>query len=132
MAKRFLALVLSCVMLMSLCAPALAAEATGTNMEETPVGADAYIDPMEEVTLTTPTLGAGAATSGSCGVTGADVRWSFDTGTGTLTISGTGAMMSFEKSRECPWYTYANSITKVVVSSGVTSTGDSAFASLKT
>lgn len=74
---------------------------------------------------------ASAATSGTCGATGNDhVTWSFDTATGTLTISGTGAMADYtvnDTGDDRPWKDYAESITKVQISEGVTSLGNSAF-----
>ena len=71
-----------------------------------------------------------AATSGTCGATGSDVKWNFDTATGTLTISGTGAMADYtvnDTGDDRPWKDYAESITKVQISEGVTSLGKSAF-----
>ena len=47
---------------------------------------------------------------------------------GTLTISGNGAMRSFGKKTELPWYEYRNEIKKVVVSEGITLIGNYAFA----
>ena len=47
-----------------------------------------------------------------------------------LTISGTGAMPNYTSSSEQPWYYNRNSITKVVLDTGVTSVGDNAFAYL--
>ncbi len=47
---------------------------------------------------------------------------------GTLTISGNGAMRSFGKKTDLPWYEYRNEIKKVVVSEGVTLIGNYAFA----
>ena len=76
-----------------------------------------------------------AATSGTCGATGNEsaVKWSFDTATGTLTISGTGAMADYTVNGtvdDRPWKDYAESITKVQISEGVTSLGKSAFQNL--
>lgn len=72
-------------------------------------------------------LKAEAATSGSCGK---NVTWKFDSETGTLTISGTGAMKNYDWELEedwSPWTEYADKIQKVVIRKGVTSIGDSAF-----
>ena len=73
------------------------------------------------------------AMSGDCGATGSDVNWNFDTATGTLTISGTGAMADYTvdgTGDDRPWKVYAESITKVQISEGVTSLGKSAFQNL--
>ena len=78
--------------------------------------------------------GSGAistAMSGDCGATANDhVTWSFDKSSGTLTISGTGAMADYtikDTVDDRPWKDYAESITKVQISEGVTSLGNSAF-----
>lgn len=76
-----------------------------------------------------------AATSGTCGATGheSDVTWSFDKTSGTLTISGSGAMADYTVNGtgdDRPWKDYAESITKVQISEGVTSLGKSAFQNL--
>ena len=72
-----------------------------------------------------------AAMSGDCGATGNDhVTWSFDESSGTLTISGTGAMADYtvnDTGDDRPWKDYAESITKVQISEGVTSLGNSVF-----
>ena len=46
---------------------------------------------------------------------------------GTLTISGTGAMADWTSASNVPWYSERESITSVVVNSGVTSIGGYAF-----
>ena len=75
-----------------------------------------------------------AATSGTCGATAKDhVTWSFDKSSGTLTISGSGAMADYTVNGtgdDRPWKDYAESITKVQISEGVTSLGKSAFQNL--
>ena len=65
-----------------------------------------------------------AATSGSCGT---GVTWKLSSG--TLTVSGSGAMSDYEYGTQ-PWFGSADSITKVVVGSGVTHIGDCAFEDL--
>ena len=71
--------------------------------------------------------------SGTCGAQGDNLTWTLDSD-GTLTISGTGAMANYEDTignngfvTSAPWGEYAASINSVVVSSGVTSIGNSAF-----
>ena len=52
------------------------------------------------------------------------------TGSGTnqmLTISGTGDMPNFTNASDQPWYSQRDNITSVVISSGVTSIGSTAF-----
>jgi len=66
---------------------------------------------------------AWAGDSGSCGE---NVTYSFVSSTGTLTISGTGAMNDYSYSN-VPWRTYSSDIKKVVINNGVTSIGDGAF-----
>lgn len=62
------------------------------------------------------------AASGTCGDA---VSWELDISSGTLTISGDGAMYDFDKA---PWYNSKDSITTVVILSGVASIGENAFA----
>ena len=62
--------------------------------------------------------------SGNCGANGDNVTWTLD-GDRVLTISGTGAMVDY--SENSSWYTYRESILEVVIESGVTSIGSSAF-----
>ncbi len=67
---------------------------------------------------------AEAATSGSCGL---NLRWSFDTSTYVLTITGTGTMTDYSSSSSVPWYDYRYSIKSVSLPDGLTSIGDYAF-----
>ncbi len=64
--------------------------------------------------------------SGNCGKDGSNVTWTLDS-TGFLTISGTGEMADYQNSSSRPWYGNSLKITKVEISDGVTSIGDSAF-----
>ena len=51
---------------------------------------------------------------------------------GVLYINGTGNMeIDFEYITEIPWYSIRNDITKIVVSEGITSVSDSAFADFR-
>jgi hypothetical protein len=47
--------------------------------------------------------------------------------TGTLTVSGTGAMTDFANSASAPWYDLADNIQAIVLGEGVTSVGANAF-----
>ena len=73
--------------------------------------------------------------SGKCGATGdrSDVTWQLtentdDPSTYTLTIRGSGAMEDYLMSSNQPWRSFRDQITSVVVSPGVTSIGNLAFA----
>ncbi len=68
------------------------------------------------------TASAGTVT-GTCGE---NLTWTFDDSTGTLTISGTGAMDDYDYNNR-PWESYEYDIIKVVINNGVTSIGDDAF-----
>ncbi|MDE5737233.1 MAG: leucine-rich repeat domain-containing protein, partial [Oscillospiraceae bacterium] len=63
-------------------------------------------------------------TSGTCGE---NLTWNFKKSTGTLTISGTGAMEDWRDGRKCPWYHLHEDIKKVVLEDGITTIGDSSF-----
>ena len=70
------------------------------------------------------------AMSDTCGAEGneSNVTWTFENG--TLTISGTGAMKNFtanSQKDERPWKDYISSITKGIVTHGVTNVGDRTF-----
>ncbi|MBQ7122620.1 MAG: leucine-rich repeat domain-containing protein [Clostridia bacterium] len=79
------------------------------------------------LSVLTPALNAQAATNGTCGQ---NLTWEFDSYTGTLTISGTGEMDKWgaEYQTFSPWNDVRDQIKKVVISEGVTSIGDWAFA----
>ncbi len=64
------------------------------------------------------------AQSGTCG---ANLSWTLDTESSTLTISGTGAMTNYTYSSKAPWYSYRESIKTVKIGSSVTSIGENAF-----
>lgn len=73
--------------------------------------------------------GATVVDSGYCGGEGdgKNLTWSLDSD-GVLTISGEGKMGRWIDLSSVPWYTNRSKIKRVVVGSGVTSIGDSAFA----
>lgn len=68
------------------------------------------------------------SSSGPIDIANSTLTWLFDSGTGTLTISGTGPMPNFTASTQ-PWISHRPNITKVVLENGVTSVGTSAFQS---
>ena len=63
-----------------------------------------------------------AAESGTCG---ADLSWSFDEG--TLTITGSGDMTDFPENTMSPWYHLREEILKISLPEGLTSVGSLAF-----
>ena len=63
-----------------------------------------------------------ATTTGTTG----DCTWSFDDTTGTLTVSGNGAMADYTNGSQ-PWYAYKDSIKTVIVEKGVTAVSEYAF-----
>lgn len=73
---------------------------------------------------------AEAATSGTCGE---NLTWVFDTNTGTLTISGTGAMDDYSHTYGImpPWCDYNESVYFVSLPDGLTNISDHAFQNTK-
>ena len=70
-------------------------------------------------------IGASAAgTSGKCGLS---AYWSFDSSTGTLTISGSGAMEDYEYENDYPWMDYRDSIQTIVIGDQITQIGRNTF-----
>ena len=67
-----------------------------------------------------------APTSGECGNNG-QVKWSFDGTTGILSITGKGAITSYDENFN-PWKSYRGDITAIAIGDGVTEIGDYAFA----
>ena len=86
------------------------------------------IDPSAAV-LTVRTM---STVSGTCGK---NVKWSLNTGTGVLTISGSGKMTNYTYGcigvTPAPWDDYRNQIKTVKIKSGVTSIGNYAFIETK-
>ena len=68
----------------------------------------------------------GASAAGTNGKCGPSAYWSFDSSTGTLTISGSGAMNDYEYG-DYPWMDYRNSIQTIVIGDQITQIGWNAF-----
>lgn len=66
--------------------------------------------------------------SGTCGE---NIIWTFNETTGTLEITGSGAISDYSNVSELPWYTYNSKIKYVVLSEGLTRIGDAAFDQFK-
>ena len=79
--------------------------------------------------VSTSFAAAGTPTKGNCGDADAPeaVKWEFDINTGTLTITGTGAMLDFDQAGYQPWYVWGDDITTVIIGEGVTRIGNYAF-----
>ena len=61
------------------------------------------------------------------GQCGDNAFWSFDEATGTLTITGEGAMDDYQVRDPAPWFNYHESVVRVVIESGITTIGSCAF-----
>lgn len=80
------------------------------------------------ILLCTNVIYTSAATdSGYCGK---GVAWSFDSGDGTLVISGAGRIDDYENISQTPWYTYRDGIVNLKIENGIEYIGNNAFASL--
>lgn len=67
------------------------------------------------------------------GICGDNLTWTLSS-SGTLSISGSGKMFDFsdtgkDNHPDTPWYEYRSSITSIIINTGVTSIGNSAFGS---
>lgn len=69
----------------------------------------------------------GASAAGTSGKCGPSAHWSFDSSTGTLTISGSGAMNDYEYGNDYPWMDYRDSIQTIVIGDQITQIGRYAF-----
>ena len=125
MKRRLLAILLSLTMMFTLVPTAWAVsdEENRTPMETSENGED-----------TEGSESVASAMGGTCGAEGAEVRWSFDSNTGVLTISGNGAMADYfftnnngEMHTTAPWKDFDADIKHVVIESGVTNIGSHAF-----
>ncbi|MCQ2455427.1 MAG: leucine-rich repeat protein [Clostridia bacterium] len=63
----------------------------------------------------------------SNGTCGENMTYSLDTGTGILSIRGTGTMTNYSTSNQAPWYNSKDLIKKIIIENGVTSIGAYAF-----
>ena len=80
---------------------------------------------MTGLFLLLTTLGAAAQNSGTTG----PLNWSYNAGTKTLSITGTGAMPDYASESDQPWYALRGGIKTVTIGSGVTTVGSNAFRS---
>ena len=131
MKKRAMSLLLALVMMLAL----LPAQTWATDTVDEPGEAEEQTMPAEpqkealkaEKTAEAPQVQAEAVTSGTCGAEGdgSNLRWSLSGC--VLTISGTGAMKNWKNYYDPSPWEKNDQITHVVIESGVTSIGNSAF-----
>ncbi len=69
----------------------------------------------------------GYPTSGTCGMDGDNLTWSFDEETNILTISGSGEMDWYDEKQEAPWTAFREMIIAVEFPDGLKSIGSYAF-----
>lgn len=60
------------------------------------------------------------------GTCGKDLQWSYELG--TLTITGSGAMVDYHTEEQVPWYSFREEIFRVELPEGLTRVGELAFA----
>ena len=79
-----------------------------------------------------PAALAASSAGGACGGEGdgSAVQWSFNSRTGTLTISGKGPMADYDSMYAAPWYSLRSQITSLVIEEGVTYVGIYSLCSL--
>ena len=58
------------------------------------------------------------------------LSWSFDSSSGTLTVSGSGPMKDYSSDDPSPAQEYGDAVTKIVVEDGITTVGAYAFCNL--
>ena len=56
-----------------------------------------------------------------------DLDWSYDSGSGALTITGTGAIPKDSTGVSMPWYDLRTKVYSIVISEGITDIGEGAF-----
>ncbi len=92
---------------------------------------DSSTGPLQSTNTQTARPSAGdsqnTATSSDTPAPEADIAYTFDEKTGTLTLSGKGAMPDYSQNIGAPWKKYEYSIKKVIISEGITSVGEFAF-----
>ena len=74
--------------------------------------------------LTVSFSSAFAVESGNCGT---NAKWTFDSDSGELTISGSGSITSYSSADYVPWKTYTDRITKITIEEGITKIGNYSF-----
>ena len=146
MRKKFMSAILAAAMACSMTVPAMAedievidteetggyAEADETTalddsyMEEEELSEEGFVqigsDPSQEATAD-EIVTVASISSGTCGE---NLTWILDE-EGTLTISGSGDMETYESASDVPWYSLGDDIKKIVIEEGVTGIGEASF-----
>ena len=91
---------------------------------ESSVAAYMAVNPWRNFGIVKAQGGSSVFYNGSCGT---NVKYSLNTSTGVLNITGTGAMTNYSSYSSVPWYNNKSYIKVVEISNGVTSIGGSAF-----
>ncbi len=82
------------------------------------------------IMLVLPFMNMGVSAAKASGQCGDNAYWSFDASTGTLTITGTGAIWDYDimdPETRSPFYEINSDIDKIVISDGVTHIGSCSF-----
>ena len=151
--SKILAIILAILMIISII-PITASASSDTNSKSVCVGGhNEVLIPECAPTATKPGLTAGVAcsvcgtvileqqvipalgttenssgiVSGSCGT---NATWTYNTETGALIISGTGAITKYKSTQVRPWEAYKDDIKSVVVNKGITKIDNYAFRNL--
>lgn len=77
--------------------------------------------------LTVSIIAKATVYSGYCGANGGNLKWSLDTSTGVLNISGEGRMRDYNTNLNAPWYPFRATIHSVQIEEGVTGIGAYSF-----
>ncbi|GAB6394285.1 MAG: leucine-rich repeat protein [Bacteroidales bacterium] len=99
---------------------------TATCRVYVPKGAIAAYEDAEGWSAFTYILEEEGPVTGICGADGNNLTWSLDTGSGVLTISGSGAMADYNWNG-APWYSRRSLIQTATIGNSVTSIGMWAF-----
>ena len=70
---------------------------------------------------------SGQSADGLSGTCGDRATWTFDPDSGTLTVSGEGAIYDYDDTDDIPWYPHHEDIEKLVIEEGITRIGMGAF-----
>ena len=129
MKKRILSLLLSAIFILSMVPLSARAEGEKATLTNSGVGIQSGINPLGELGTV-----QGESISNGKEKCGDSLYWSFNESTGTLSISGSGAMRDYyvdslggSSSNSAPWYDVRAQIYEVELSNGITSIGDYAF-----